>query len=399
MAGLLVLAVVAWLRDPRSEPARPAAVRWLLLVLAGGVLLVLPFHLSFDPAARGIGVVEEGAGSPAGCATRCCSYGSLAALVAFAYAGRLLATARPAATRPGSSSRRCSPARCSRRSAGRTSRCCSPRCWSPLRALLAARVTPAERLVWLLVTGGVACLLGPELLYVRDEFDGSDAVPHEHRLQARLPGLAAARAGRDRRARALAARGWRAARLRLGVRGRWHRCSSRRRRASTRSRAPTRARAASRAAPTLDGLGWLRDRAPGDVGAIDWLNDHVADGAPSCSRRSATTTRPSATAASRPSPACRRCSAGPATSASGGTTSATARAQVVRAYMQPHRGGRRCPCCARYDVRYVVVGPLERTDYGDARRREVGRARPAACSTATARRSGSCGSQRAPWRT
>ena len=30
-------------------------------------------------------------------------------------------------------------------------------------------------------------------------------------------------------------------------------------------------------APTLDGLGWLRDRAPGDVGAIEWLNDE-ADG-------------------------------------------------------------------------------------------------------------------------
>ena len=32
-------------------------------------------------------------------------------------------------------------------------------------------------------------------------------------------------------------------------------------------------------APTLDGLGWLRDRAPGDLGAIDWLNDNAAGGA------------------------------------------------------------------------------------------------------------------------
>jgi uncharacterized membrane protein len=30
--------------------------------------------------------------------------------------------------------------------------------------------------------------------------------------------------------------------------------------------------------PSLDGLAWLRDRAPGDPGAIDWLNDHAPDG-------------------------------------------------------------------------------------------------------------------------
>ena len=95
MAGLLALALLAWLRDPRSEPARPAAVRWLLLVLAASALLVLPFHLTFDPSARGIGVVQEGRGFAGWLRDELLLFGSLAGLVALAYAGRLMATRRP----------------------------------------------------------------------------------------------------------------------------------------------------------------------------------------------------------------------------------------------------------------------------------------------------------------
>ena len=64
------------------------------------------------------------------------------------------------------------------------------------------------------------------------------------------------------------------------------------------------------------------------------------------------------------------------------------------------------PLLRRYGVRYVVVGPLERTDHGDAGRGEVGRARGARgrLRPRTARRS--CGRSceahpppHAPWRT
>ncbi len=163
MAGLLALAAVPWLRDARTA-------RWLLLVLAASALLVLPFHLSFDPAARGIGVVEEGRGFAGWLRDELLLFGSLAGLVAFAYVGRLMATRRPgrnaawivvAAVFAGSllaaleyahvalllagAARRAARARPRRR---RPSGWCG--CWS---------------------AGGVACLLGPELLYVRDEFD------------------------------------------------------------------------------------------------------------------------------------------------------------------------------------------------------------------------------------
>ena len=45
------------------------------------------------------------------------------------------------------------------------------------------------------------------------------------------------------------------------------------------------------------------------------------------------------------------------------------------------------PLLARYGVRYVVVGPIEHTTYGDARRRQVGAARQASRSRRRARRS------------
>ena len=39
---------------------------------------------------------------------------------------------------------------------------------------MSRRLGAPERFLWLLIAGGLACLLVPELVYVRDEFDGSD---------------------------------------------------------------------------------------------------------------------------------------------------------------------------------------------------------------------------------
>ncbi len=41
-----------------------------------------------------------------------------------------------------------------------------------LHAALTVRLERPERFLWLLVAGAAACLLAPELVYVRDEFDG-----------------------------------------------------------------------------------------------------------------------------------------------------------------------------------------------------------------------------------
>jgi len=360
MAGLLVLAVVAWLRDPRSEGARPAAVRWVLIVLAGGVLLVLPFHLSFDPAARGLGVVEDGRGFAGWAKDELLVFGTLLALVAVAYVGRLLATARPlrnsvwilaAALFAGSLLAALGWAHAVLLAALLV---------AAVWALLSERMTPPERLVWLLVCGGIACLLGPEVLYIRDEFDGSDLyrmntvfkLDYQAWLLLGLGGIGALAYWRAwLRPRALQL-GFAALIALLAAAG------------AVYPIAGTYARTGGFAdSPTLDGLGWLRDRAPGDVEAIDWLNDHVS-GAPVVleavgddysafghGRISTFTGLPTVLG-------------WPGHERQWGHAVGDRAAQVARAYSSPTAAAA-LPVLREHDVRYVVVGPLERTDYGD----------------------------------
>ncbi len=361
LAGLLVLAVIGWLRDPRSATARPAAVRWLLAVLAGGVLLMLPFHLTFDPAARGIGVVDEGRGFARWLRDEALLLGGLAVFAAVAYAGALAGTRRPG--------RNAAWIAAAALFAGSLLAALDYAHVGLLAALLAVallglwaeRTAAPQRLVWLLAAGGVACVLGPELLYVRDEFDGSALyrmntvfkLGYQAWLLLGLAGIGALAwwgAWLPRRG----AR-WAFAVLAVAaVAG-----------AAVYPVAGTYARKGGFArAPTLDGLGWLRDRAPGDVGAIAWLNDHAPAGAVVLE------------------------AAGPDYSAFGHARISTftglpsvlgwagherqwghavgdRAAEIDRAYTSPTAAAAR-DVLERHDVRYVVVGPLERTDYGDA---------------------------------
>jgi len=359
MAGMLALAIVAWLRDPRSAPARPAAARWLLLVLAGGALLVLPFYLSFDPSARGIGVVEEGGSFAAWAGDEVLLFGSLAGLVAFAYVGRLMATRRPArnaawiaaaAVFAGSLLAALRYAHVALLAVALV---------VALAALLSPRVGAAQRMVWLLIAGGVACLLGPELLYVRDEFDGGPLYRMNTVFKLGyqawlLLGLAAigALASRGR----WLARRW--LRWTLGPVAALLVAA-----AFVYPVAGTYARKDGFAAtPTLDGLGWLRDRAPGDVGAIAWLNDNADGGAVLESfgadysafghaRISTFTGLPSVLGWA-------------GHELQWGHDVGTRREDIARMYESPTPAGA-LPLLRRYRVRWVVVGPLERTDYGD----------------------------------
>jgi YYY domain-containing protein len=352
IAGLFALAVVPWLRDAR-------AARWLLLVLAGSALLVLPFHLSFDPAAHGIGVVEEGRGFAGWARDTLLLYGTLAGLVAIAYAGQLAATRRPgrnavwiaaAAVFAGSLLAALDYAHVALLAV------------ALVVALVAlARAAPPARMVWLLIAGGVACLLGPELLYVRDEFDDGPLYRMNTVFKLGyqawlLLGLAAIGA------LALAPEWLPRRRLRwtlmpvaalLAVAAIVYPV------AGTYARKDGFARS-----PTLDGLGWLRDRAPGDPGAIAWLNDHATgDGAVLESvgddynafghaRISTFTGLPTVLG-------------WPGHELQWGHEHGSRRADVERMYESPTTAGAE-GLLRRYGIRWVVVGPLERTEYGDA---------------------------------
>ena len=230
-----------------------------------------------------------------------------------------------------------------------------------LGALLSARTAAPARLLWLLTAGGVACLLVPELLYVRDEFDGGPLyrmnTVFKLGFQAwLLLGLAA-----------VGALAWRAEwlprrRLRwtLGPLAALLVAA-----AFVYPVAGTYARkdAFSRA-PTLDGLGWLRDRAPGDVGAIEWLNEAAADGDVVLeavgedysgfghARISTFTGLPTVLG-------------WPGHELQWGHQVGTRREDVATMYRSPTTGAA-AELLRRYRVRYVVVGPLELADHGDA---------------------------------
>ena len=229
-----------------------------------------------------------------------------------------------------------------------------------LQAVLAVRIEPVQRAMWLLLAGGIGCLLVPELLYVRDEFDGSDLyrmntvfkLGYQAWLLLGLGGVMAfawrrewlpARAARLAAGSALAAvllaaavypvAGTYASRggFAAGADARRPRLAARagagrrgRDRLAGRSRAGGRGRARVRG----PGLLRLRPRAHLDV--------HRA---------------PDRARLARPR-------------APVGARRGTREQDVERMY----RGGaaEARPLLRRYGVRYVVVGPIERTDHGDA---------------------------------
>ena len=135
----------------------------------------------------------------------------------------------------------------------------------------------AERFTWILIGGGLLCLLIPELVYVRDSFAGSDLyrmntvfkLGYKAWLLLAIAGAAAI---------VWAGAGWAAARgsrqfawgipllALLAL-------------AAVYPVAGTYARKGGfSTAPHLDGLRWLAESAPGDPGAIEWLNDHAPHG-------------------------------------------------------------------------------------------------------------------------
>ena len=174
VAGLLVLAIATWMRSPESAGRRVYAVVWLVLVLLASVVLILPFHLSFDPAARGIGWVGERRSFSSFAGDQALLYGLFAAPLAAAFAARVLATRRPVRTLVWSAV-----------AALFGLSLLAPSDWAGVAALVALlavalgalvsrRLAAPERFLWLLIAGGLICLIVPELVYVRDAFDHTD---------------------------------------------------------------------------------------------------------------------------------------------------------------------------------------------------------------------------------
>jgi YYY domain-containing protein len=359
-AGLLMLAVAAWLRDPASAGRRSYAVVWLALVLVASVVLVLPFWLEFDPAARGLGLVDDRRSFTSFVGDQALLYGTLAWPLAAAFVARLPAVKRPvrtlvwggvAAVFAGSL---LAPADLTGAAAVAVA----------LAVAVAALLSPAlgapERFLWLLVSGGLVCVLLPELVYVRDSFDGGDLyrmntvfkMGYQAWLLLALAAacaLAWASAWLPRRAWPVWAAGA-AVLLLLGAvypyAGTWARKDG-----FSRS-------------PTLDGLAWLRDRAPGDPGAIAWLRDHTPGSAVVLE---AFGEDYSAFGHGRISTFTGRATViGWAGHEVQWDHDPAGRAEDVRTLYTTTDLAEARDLLARYGIDYVVVGPIERTTYGDA---------------------------------
>jgi YYY domain-containing protein len=359
-AGLLVGAVAIWLRDPASRGRRGYAISWLVLVLAASVVLVLPFWLNFNPAASGLALVDERRPFMRFMGDLGLLYGIFAGLLVAAFASRVLAARRPvrtlvwgvvAAIFAGSLLAAADLAGAALLAA-------------LLGVALGAALTPAlaapERFLWLLVSGGLACVLAPELVYVRDAFDGSDLfrmntvfkLGYQGWLLLALGAACAlpwAGAHLPRRAWPV----WAAVAAVLLLFGLVYPYGG------TYARKGGFARS-----PSLDGLAWLRPTAPGDPPAIDWLRANTAGEAVVLE---AVGEDYSAFGHGRISTFSGRATVlGWAGHELQWDHEPGRREEDVRRLYTTEDLGEARRLIADYGIDYVVFGPIERTTYGDA---------------------------------
>jgi YYY domain-containing protein len=357
--GLALLSLVVWARDGRRPQWQAAAVAGAVLVVLS-VLTVLPFHLSFDPAAKGVGFVGTRESFDVWMRSAVYTVGVFLWVVLTALAVRLARTRKPWRNLAWGAALLllAGTALAAKDLTGPL--LVAAALAAALRGLLAKRLSRPERFVWLLAAGGLTCLLINDTVYVKDPFDGGPYyrmnTVFKMGFQAwLLLALAAA---------PLAA-------LLDGWLPRWPRrvflgglcvligASLAFPVAGTYSR-----KNAFSEGPHLDGQRWLSKTAPGDLEAIEWLRENtegddvvlesVGDdySAFGHARISTFTGRPTVL--------------GWFSHEVQWAHNPLGRREEVQAAYVDADGANARNLLAKYRVRYVVVGPLERTDYGDA---------------------------------
>ncbi len=359
-AGVLAAAVVVWLRDPASEKRREFGVLWLVLVLLGSFVLILPFVLNFNPEARGVGVVHVRRPFTKWLGDMALIYGILLWPLLAAFGSRVRAIEKPW------------------RALG----------WGLVIAVVAgsllaadhltgamvlgvgvavgigAALSPAlsapERFLWILIAGGLALVFIPEIVYLRDAFDKSDLFRMNTVFKAGyqaylLLGLAAACAlpwagvwlGRR------LWQPWALGAAILLLLGFVYPYAA--------SYARTNGFANS---PSLDGLKWLKINNPGDPGAMAWLRDNSPGDAVVLE---AFGDDYSAFGHARISTFTGRATVlGWAGHEIQWDHPVGSRIEDIKTlYTTPDAAAAR-RLLARYGIDYVVVGPIEHTTYGDA---------------------------------
>ena len=356
-AGLVAAAPVLWLRDPALASSLRRAAGWVVGALWLSILAYAPYWLDYDPAAGGVGLVDERRPLALFARDQLLILGVFGWVLAAAFAQRGLVTRKPLRTAAW-----LAVAALVAGSLLAPSDLAGPLLVAglvavALRAALVCRLA-AERFAWLLIAGGLACVLAPELVYVRDEFDGSPLFRMNtvFKLGFQAWILLAVIAA------------WLLPRGAGRLPRRWQRpwgagCVVLVVLAAVFPLAGTYARKAGFSdGPRLDGLRWLERDAPGDVAAIEWLRRHAAPGAVVLE---AVGDDYSEFGHARISTFSGRATVlgWPGHELQWGHDAGSRRSDVAAIYRAP------LPAVAgrllrRYGVDYVVVGPLERTDYG-----------------------------------
>jgi YYY domain-containing protein len=363
VAGLYALSALVRLRAADSVRERGRTLAWAFAALLLAVFAVLPFLLNYDAAANGLGTVSKRVSLTTWATDHGEIYGLFAYLVATAYLVRLARSRHPWRTAGWTAA--------AALFVGSLLAAADLVAVGALVVLVAIaahaafvhRAPAVERFAWLLIGGGLLCLLIPEVVYVKDSFDGSALyrmntvfkLGYQAWLLLAVAGSAVivwTWGWLGRRAR-LAAYAW-GLPLLAGLAL-----------AALYPVAGTYARKDGFShAPQLGGLAWLKQRAPGDPEAIAWLRDHAPRGsvvlesvgddysAFGHARISTFTGLPTVLG-------------WPGHELQWAHDPGTRRADVERMYRTTDPAEARA-LLARYHVRYVVVGPIERADHGDA---------------------------------
>ncbi len=359
-AGVLAASVITWIRARRAARAtRWSGSGWCW---SASFVLILPFMLNFDPEARGIGFVHVRRPFGKWLGDMTLIYGILAWPLLPAFAAPAGRGAAPLALgRLGPRGRRRARLAARRRQPRPGAMVVAVAMAVGIGAGLSPTLIAPARFLWILIAGGAALLLIPEILYLKDAFDGSTLFRMNTVFKAGyqaflLLGLAAAcalpwaGAWLPRRLWtpwAAVAADPAPARPRLPLRG--HLRAHRRLRQLAVAGRPEVARGARPPA--------TRARSTGCAS--------TPPATPSSSRPSATTTPPSATAASRPSPAAPTVIGWAGHEVQWQHDVGSRITDVETLYTTTDVAAAKA-LIDRYGIRYVVVGPIEQTTYGDA---------------------------------
>ncbi|WP_028065033.1 DUF2298 domain-containing protein [Solirubrobacter soli] len=359
-AGILGASVITWVRSD-AEHRRGYPIVWFGLVILASFLLILPFLLNFEPEAKGIGFVHVRRPFGKWLGDMALIYGILAWPLAGAFAARLFESRN--AWRWIGGGLAVGVVVGSILATDDLAGAMVVAVWMAvgIGATLSRELIAPLRFLWILMAGGAALLLIPEILYLKDAFDGSPLFRMNTVFKAGyqaylLLGLAAACAlpwtGVWLRRRVLWAP-WAAIAAVLILLGFVYPYAG--------SYARTGGFANS---PSLDGLKWLKAKSPGDPGAIDWLRANApgnavvleafGDDYSAFGHGRISTFTGLATVIGwaghelqwKHDP---------------GTRSA----DVQTLYTTPDAQAAR-DLIAKYNIRYVVFGPIEQTTYGDA---------------------------------